>query len=239
MLGHTLSCWKRLLGWAGADESQGQTEDRRGWGRLRCDTQAMCHLVGSPLETCFPTRVRNISRGGIGLQISQALEPGQLLRITVPHLQSDSETEVLACVVRCDRSGQGLYEVGCTFSSPLEENDLKAFLASNTIVLSDRRSAPRLVCQVQVRFQVFHDQLASNWISAQIVDISASGIALQVSQEHHVGELLNIELHKDNQVLLTVLASVVRSAHQPGDGWIIGCNFIQELSEKVLERLRD
>jgi hypothetical protein len=72
---------------------------------------------------------------------------------------------------------------------------------------------------------------------AQVRDISAGGISLEVSEGLGVGDLLSVDLFREDEFLLTTLASIVRTEVGPGGVRLVGCNFIRELSEELLERL--
>jgi hypothetical protein len=70
------------------------------------------------------------------------------------------------------------------------------------------------------------------------MDISPSGIGLQVGQALDVGTLLSVEMRgSGEQTALTMLASVVRAGHMPDGRCTLGCNFIRELSEEELRAL--
>ena len=73
---------------------------------------------------------------------------------------------------------------------------------------------------------------------ATVLNISGVGVALQVAQPLHVGDLLSLELRRgDGQVVLTTLASVVRvTAPQSGER-TVGCNFINELNDDQMSSL--
>jgi hypothetical protein len=58
-----------------------------------------------------------------------------------------------------------------------------------------------------------------------------------VAEDLQVGDLLNVDLSRDDAVLLTILASVVRAAAGAEGGRVVGCNFIRELSEQQVQAL--
>src|SRR4051812_19805656 len=105
MLSRALSSWGRLLGLGRAPAAE--EEDRRAWGRLDCAVETSCAAARPGASERLRVTVRNVSPGGICLAADAAFCPGQLLRVAVPHAEHEAASEVLACVVRCDATGDG------------------------------------------------------------------------------------------------------------------------------------
>jgi hypothetical protein len=184
----------------------------------------------------LPARVRNISRGGINLVLKRAFEPGTLLSVDLPG--SALTIEVLACVVRCEELEEESWELGCTFAAELSDEDLQLFGARREKpALPDQRGWVRYPCRAEATYQVVRTPEPSGQHAAEVLDISAGGIALQVSGGLAVGELLSLELRRDGAVVLTTLASVVRTAISADGRLLAGCNFIRELEEEQIQGL--
>ncbi len=235
MLSRALSYCGRALG-LGRPAPPAE-EERRLWGRFPCDVETTCRAASGPAagSAAMPARVRNISRGGIALVLGRAFEPGTLLSVSLP---GEPATEVLACVVRCEpRPGQA-WDAGCTFATELSDQDLQLFGARREkAAASDQRGWVRFTCQARANYQVVRSPEPSGSRPADVLNISAGGIALEVSEELHVGDLLSLELSRQDEVVLTTLASVVRTAAVPDGGRLVGCNFIRELAEEQVRTL--
>lgn len=217
-----------------------QENDRRVWGRASCDVETTCQRAGDPTAPWLTARVRNISQGGIGLTVTQAFNPGALLSVTLPgRPDADGATEVLACVVRCDPTNQpGHFDLGCTFAGTLNDDDLSRFGAQRARAgVDDKRQFVRFACHAGAAYQIVRPPAPTPLASATVMDISASGIALEVNEPLHVGDLLSLDLSRDGEVVLTTLASVTRTAAGPDGKHLVGCNFIRELGEDVVTRL--
>jgi c-di-GMP-binding flagellar brake protein YcgR len=234
MLSRALSSWGRLLG---LGRSAAAEEERRAHGRFSSGVETVCQPAGKEGEA-LTGRVANVSRGGIGLVLARAFEPGELLAVALPGGGAETST-VLACVVRCDPEEAGSWEVACSFATGLGDEDLLRF--HNPIpdgIPTDRRDWVRFPCQACASFQVMRAGQPGPTQPATVLNISAGGVALQVAEPLGAGELLSVELRRgDGPVVLTTLASVVRvTAPQSGER-VVGCNFINELSDADMSAL--
>jgi hypothetical protein len=231
MWSKALSSWGRLLG---RGKSDGAEDERRLWGRVPCDVETTIESAGPDLGPPLPAHVRNVSRGGINLTSGQKFEPGWLLCVALP---VGDGTQVLACVVRCEALPSGLWELGCTFAAQLSDEDLQNLGARREKAgPPDQRAWVRYPCHAVASFQVVRANEPST-SQAAVLNVSANGIALQVEAPLHVGELLNLELSRDGERVLTTLASVVRTATAPDGALVIGCNFIRELDDEQVAAL--
>jgi hypothetical protein len=212
--------------------SDASDEERRLWGRIPCHLETTIAPANGRNEPELPARVRNISRSGINLTVGRSFAAGTLLSVALP---LDAGTEMLVCVVRCEPVTDGGYELGCTFAAQLSDEDLHHFGARREkTVAPDLRSWVRYPCHAQVGYRVVKTESTN---PATVLNISASGIALEVNEALRVGELLELALSRDGEVLLTTLASVVRTEMAPDRAHVIGCNFIAELTEEQVATL--
>ncbi len=237
MFARALASWGRLLGFGpaeGADE-----EERRAWGRAPCDVPTRVRPASAASAAWEDVRVRNVSQGGIGLQCPSAHTPGSLLSITVPGAGEDAE--VLACVVRCDTLSTGDYSVGCTFAAVLDDHDLARFGARRAPGDGDdKRSWKRFPCKAHAFIQKVRAREPAPVRAAVVNDISAGGLAVEAEGDLQVGDLVQIDLIRDDETLFSTLASVVRvgAGHAAGRR-LVGANFIGELPEDRLARLME
>jgi len=236
MFARALASWGKLLGFGPA---QGPDEDeRRAWGRAPCDVPTRVQAASAPGGEWHAVRVRNVSQGGIGLQSPLGFTPGALLSVAVP---GDAGAEVLACVVRCDTLTAGGFSVGCTFAAVLNDDDLARFGARRAPASDDdKRTWQRFPCKAQAFVQRVRPR-ESELVRAGVVrDISAGGLAVEAEGPLHVGDLVQIDLIRDDETLFSTLASVVRVGPDPATGRrVVGANFIGELPEDRLARLME
>jgi hypothetical protein len=231
-----LSSVGRLLGLGRAPAAEPE-EERRLWGRIPCDVEVTCRATAGHTEP-HAARARNISRGGINLTVGRAFQPGELISVVLPGSDHGETEEVLACVVRCEELEDGLFELGCTFAAQLQEDDLQRFGARRErTVPPDQRVWVRFPCHARAAFQLVRGvEGATSW-EASVLNISASGIAMQVPVALNIGDLLSVELRRDDQPVLVTLASVVRVSADPAHERLVGCNFIRALSEDTIKAL--
>jgi hypothetical protein len=229
MFSRAFSSVGRLLG---LGQPRDPDEERRVWGRLECDIETSIEPASGGAESFpLPARVRNISRGGINLTVGCPFEPGSLVSVRLP---VEGGTEVLACVVRCEQDGR-VWGLGCTFSAQLSDEDLRSLGARREkSVPPDLRSWVRYPCRARATYRVVRNQTEG---TAEVLNISASGIALRPDGMLHVGDMVSLELGHDS-TLLTTLASVVRTATAPDGSHVVGCNFIGELPEEQVAALQ-
>jgi c-di-GMP-binding flagellar brake protein YcgR len=234
MLSKTLQSVGRMLGF-GPDTSE---EERRTWGRVHCDHVTRCHVACKSESSSHDVRVRNLSAGGMGMVSPVSYNPGTLLSIELPSEQGALEpTEVLACVVRCEPHGEQ-YDLGCTFAGVLEEADLARFGARKQATEPpDQRQWVRYECRAEANYQVVRAPQPGFLVPATVRNISAGGLSLEVNEALHVGDLLSVELLREREILITTLASVVRTESGPQGQRVVGCNFIRELDQAILAQL--
>jgi len=181
--------------------------------------------------------IRDVSLGGIQLVVQQPIDPGTMLSISLPR-QGESSMTVLACVVHCREISKNQWAVGCSFSAELEERQLLAFGAQKPGKSSHEvRNGNRFACNVKAFCQLPNQADKPPW-EAEVLNVSASGMAVQFEQPLPAGTLFSAELHSARgSQTLTILACVVHVTIQPDGQGISGCNFIRELSETDIEAL--
>lgn len=231
MWAKTITSWGRILGLGGSEAAEAE---RRLWGRVPCDLETIIQPANGDPEPSLPARARNVSAGGINLTAAKPFEPGTLLSVALP---IGGGTEVLACVVRCEAIGADQWGLGCTFAAQLSEEDLQTLGARKEKAgPQDQRAWVRYPCNAWAAYQVVRAGGESAGTAA-VLDVSASGIAMRAETQLHVGELLSLELRCDGATLVTTLASVVRTATDPGGARVVGCNFIRELPDEQVSAL--
>src|SRR5208337_4158101 len=150
-----------------------------------------------------------------------------------------ANSTVLAYVIHVSALGKDQWALGCTFAMELREDDLQRFGASRSHTEGDdHRAWVRFASGTEATCRVFQDTDAQPWV-ATVLDISASGVRLQTQKSISVGTILSLDWRLvSGESAFTILASVVRASTATGKEWMLGCNFIRELSEKEMRALR-
>lgn len=243
MFERTFSFWRSLVGRreAPAPVNRGGAaveEDRRLWVRFQADVETRVQLAQGDDAERVSARVRDVSAGGANLVAGRAFQPGQILSLELPGAVGDALQIVLACVVRVARQADGEWSVGCVFSRELSHEDLERFGARKTKPADDdQRTWVRYECAVTATYQRVGDTDGETY-TAQVLNLSASGVGLLLIDEIEPGSLINLTLQgKQGHAVRTILACIVHSTRRAGGELAIGCNFIRELGEDELKAL--
>lgn len=242
MFGRTKTLWQRLVGSApegGSESSVAVAEDRRVWVRHSADVNTTCQAAGSLAAERLSAVVRNVSQGGVSLLLGRPFEPGEMLGIELPGPAEGTTYTVLACVVHARPQNDDEWFIGCTFSRELSDEDLQAFGARRVKHgAGDQRTWVRFATNVTASYQIITAPEPRK-LPTEVVNISATGIGLIVTQPVPVGSLLSLELHAAHGAAQrTMLACVVHVTGRAEGEWALGCNFIRSLSESDLRELQ-
>jgi len=234
------SLWNRLTrkpacGTLAAAQAE---EDRRHWDRREVNVETRVTPATGQAESFLNARILDVSSGGVRIEVGRYFEPGDLLALELPPREHAPSTTVLACVVYSQADGDERWVLGCRFSAELDDADLAAFGAvKQRPDLLDGRNWSRFSCQVKAIYQVLLDEDCP-CREAKVLNISAGGVALVVDHDVRAGALLSAELHApDGKAVVTILACVVHVVAESEGERVLGCNFIQELSDADLHSL--
>jgi c-di-GMP-binding flagellar brake protein YcgR len=237
MFEKTFTFWRRLVGKADAPIVS-TDPDRRLWVRHAIDLRGNLQISAPPDGEKILAKVRDLSKGGASLVVDRSVDAGEMVVLELPADHGEIRT-VLACVVRVSPQADGAWSLGCVFSRELSQEDLDRFGAQKLPAAADddKRTWVRFSCELHAAYRKVGDQ-TNLAFPAQVLNISANGIGLAVTQTLAAGGLLNVDLlDKSGQVARTMLACIVHTAMRPGGDLAVGCNFIRELSEEELQSL--
>ncbi len=181
-------------------------------------------------------RMRDVSIGGANLIADRSFKAGQILSLELP---ADGELKVmLACVVRSTPLGEGQWSLGCAFSRELSTQDLEWFGAHKPQHSpEEQRTWVRHPCNLKATYQRIGEEDDQAY-SAQVLNVSPSGVGLLLQDQVDPGSLMNLRLHNPNGDLVrTILACVVHSTQRANGELVVGCNFIRELAEDEVQSL--
>jgi len=100
--------------------------ERRAWVRYSCDLDTACRPLGGARGLQWPGEVRNLSAGGIALRLERRFEPGTVLAMDVQGRDESILRTLFARVMHVMLQNDDSWLLGCAFTNPLSEEDLKA-----------------------------------------------------------------------------------------------------------------
>jgi len=206
-------------------------QDYRAWVRFPCDAKAT-YKPSAPSERGeWQAQIENVSPNGIGLIVSKKFEPGTMLNIALPTSSDQMFRMVLACVVRASPQEGDKWALGCSFATELKDEDLQSFGAGRVKSKeNDCRTWVRNPCRMEMSYTSNGNREENYW-SAKVLNISANGIGLRVTQPVEPGTLLNVDLHLANGIhVQRVLACVVYVKEMGIGEWMLGCTLASDLS---------
>jgi hypothetical protein len=235
------SLWQQLVSWPQRSTTPitaTEGDERRIWVRKPCNAEVTGRSATVDEGGQFAAKVRNISRGGISLRLGRRYEKGTVLSLELPAAREGSTFTVLACVVHVVASAAGEWTLGCSFSRDLEDEDLLAFGAQSMHARAgDQRRWVRFPGRARASYKRVTGTDEST-DSAKVLDLSASGIGLLVNQPIEAGTLLSLELQGEAKESARVILGCVVRVDIPAPGeWVLGCNFIRELSDQEMQGL--
>jgi hypothetical protein len=110
-----------------ADDPQGI--ERRASTRYPCNLATSCRLAASVKQEPRSARVRNISAGGISLVLSHEFASGDIIAVELRSMTRSFVREFKLRVIYCIEHPSGDYILGGSFTSPLTDEEVTAFLA--------------------------------------------------------------------------------------------------------------
>ena len=101
-----------------AMEIKSRAHERLAWG-----LETVCRLLADE-ERSWPTLVRDLSRGGVGLVLDDHIEPGSELAIEIPH----SGEHLHVQIVHATAMPGGQWLLGCSLATLLTEEEVQQLL---------------------------------------------------------------------------------------------------------------
>jgi hypothetical protein len=106
--------------------------ERRAWVRYLTNQEICCQPITASTagerEIGWVGRVRDISSGGLVLDLRRRFEPGTLLTVELPGKAKGQVRLTPVRVVHARLAGKRQYALGCEFLSPLSQQELHALL---------------------------------------------------------------------------------------------------------------
>jgi hypothetical protein len=113
------------------------------WERIPCDLESSCQpITAREGGTGWDARVQDISLGGVAVVLRRRFEPGSGLSIGLPAAGAYPPLTLLVRVMRTERLSDGQWLLGCSFPSPLGEEEMQGLLARARPEAAPAREAP-------------------------------------------------------------------------------------------------
>jgi hypothetical protein len=183
--------------------------------------------------------VRDISRGGVNLQLNRAFEPGAVLSIDLPLGVDRSPRTLQVKVIHAQPQGSGKWSLGCSFDKALNEEDLLSFQVKQPVATAgEKRAWIRFSCEGERPAQATLLINPNNKIQAQVLNISPGGVGLATQRHCEPGTPLKIELiDASGRTSRPMQVRVVHSTSKGEEDWVIGCAFETPLNEEDVAAL--
>src|SRR5262245_59255682 len=109
--------------------SEPSRKDRRAWVRYPSTPETPFSEVAEE-DHVIPqkARIQDLSAAGVGLLVINELEPGTVVDVVLVRANEDSAQLFQAKVVHCRPQAGGGWLLGCSFITPLREQDLRDFI---------------------------------------------------------------------------------------------------------------
>ena len=101
------------------------TQDRRAWHRYHCQRQPLVRYLVRPSFECGRAFLRDLSRHGLALLVTQPLNPGTVLFVQLRGRRRGNTCTQLARVIHLTEQSPRRWLVGCELSCPLSDEQLR------------------------------------------------------------------------------------------------------------------
>jgi hypothetical protein len=145
---------------------------------------------------------------------------------------------VLARVVHARQQADGAWLVGCAFSSELDDEDLQAFsIERMPPETAECRAWVRFSCDLVATCRRADDDRAQRF-PVRILNLAPAGVGLQCDHAFEHGVFVNLDVPTGRGRHRTLLIRIIHR-ERSADGWFLGCEFAEHLSEADLQGLVD
>ncbi len=101
----------------------------RAWVRHSPRRETPCYLSPLSEEDCWPARVLNLSTGGVGLRLEQAVEVGRFVLVELVSASGVFSRLLLTRIVHVHQHADGEHVLGGEFISELPVEELRFLLS--------------------------------------------------------------------------------------------------------------
>jgi hypothetical protein len=203
--------------------------------------------------------LKDIGTDGLALQVAQFCSKGTVL---IVQFEGAAEPFAEPMLLRAEWASQlqpakteaPTYLMGCSFTSPLRQKDLKELLASVKHAAAAPPTEPPAKTPIHVdpflmgsasekrsrvrrggmTVRVFLSRAAGDMpVEAAVVDRSLKGLGILIHRPFTRGTLLNVRPRDTHEKTSSVQVEV-RNCRQKGKQWLLGCHFLHAPPANVL-----
>jgi len=241
--------------------TQTKSAERRKAGRHVRSVQISWRVLGNRTLRFGEAALKDIGTDGLALQVDQFCPKGTVVIVQFTGAQERFAEPMLLQAewsreLKATKAETPTYLMGCSFTSPLREKDLKALLASakNAAAIpappkeapakppaqvdpflvgsaSDKRSLPRRG-GLSVRVVLCRAE-GGRPVEGSVVDRSLKSLGILIHRPFTRGTLLNVRPHEAHGETACVQVEV-RNCRQKGKQWLVGCQFLRTPPANVL-----
>ncbi len=213
-----------------SDENSSTGGNRRLHERFASTMRTACRPMGD--SSSWLSRVLDVSRSGIGLQLGRHFKPGSLVSMELSDLDGRVCRTVIARVMRCHKLADGTWMAGCAFASELDDDELAAFSVQRVAApASDQRAWVRTPCDLAATIRSAEYENATP-VAVRIRSIAPGGVGMECPSSIGDGAYLQLEITDGPAFLIRVAAK-----KQFQDRWLVGAEFVNPLTIEELEAL--
>ena len=238
--------------------TQTKSAERRKAERHGHCVRVSWHLLGNRHLRFGEAALKDIGTDGLALMVDQLCRKGTVVIMQFAEVAEQFAEPMLLQAewsreVEPAKAGTPAYMVGCSFTSPLSERDLKALLtavknapapAKEAPVKAPARMDPFLVGSASEKRSMLRRggltvpvtlcrAAGGTPIAASVVDRSLKGLGVLVDRPFTRGSVLTVRPHGGHAKTLSVQIDV-RNCRQKGNQWLLGCHFLQPPPANVL-----
>jgi hypothetical protein len=104
------------------------TAERRAHVRYAHALRTSCRPLGREAGARWDAHVHDVSRTGVAFLMGREVRPGSVLVVALEGLGGRFSRPLLVRVLRVRSEGERGWEVGCSFVTPLAEDDVQSLL---------------------------------------------------------------------------------------------------------------
>jgi len=241
--------------------SSNQIAEFRVLPRYACSLKGTWRKLGTKEGVGLQAEILNVSAGGVGLAVKDALPAGSLLALKLLLPRRRFERPVLVRVLHAGSCDDGRFYAGCAFACKLSRDELDALLARSAPLpayhrpdagastafvaanpgtldpfdsgsIGEKRVAPRRR-GTSVSLAIARDHSGDLPLEGYVLDLSLGGLGISSPESFEPGTVLNVRVQNGNPATPWVLLRV-KNCRAQGRTWKLGCQFVGQPRADVL-----
>ena len=198
--------------------------------RFPCEVEAACQPPADWKRggKKWSARVRDVSSGGLCLVLGRRFERGAGLAIELPTSDPDSPSILLARVVNVRAEGGGAWALGCSFISPLSDEEIAALTRSADADAAEEKAAA--AARPYVADVFFRGVLPDGGVVERLIRKLHRGEPWPLP----AGRTLGLRFH-DASGQGTIAKVRVNACRSAAGRWVLECTFVGAAPANLLK----